>query len=353
MYRRTLSALMVVLAGSIAVTACGSSGSTRVAAPGASGSSLAGQTITVYNGQHEQTTTALVNAFTKATGVKVKVRSDDEDVLAQQLEQEGSKSPADVFYTENSPPLARLDEQHLLAPVDKSALATVPAADSAADGNWIGVSARISALVYNTGALKPADLPTTVTGLADPKWKGKLDIAPSETDFQPIVTALKTDIGSSATVTFLKAIKANAGNHLDPDNETLVANVDKGVTQLGLINSYYWFRLREEVGAAKVHSAIAYFAPDDTGYLKDISGAAVLASSSHQAAAQAFVAFLTSKAGESVLAAGDSYEYPVGSGVAASPQLPLLSTLKPKSFDLEQIGDGKQALMLLQDAGLV
>ena len=87
---------LLVMAGGLA--ACGkSSGAPAADAP------ISGQTITLYNGQHEQTTNALVDAFTKQTGVKVKVRSDDEDVLAQQIQQEGSKSPADVFFTENTP----------------------------------------------------------------------------------------------------------------------------------------------------------------------------------------------------------------------------------------------------------
>src|SRR5580704_1099189 len=60
------------------VTACSSS------AQGASGSGSQ-QTITLYNGQHEQTTNALVAAFEKKTGIVVKVRNDDEDVLANQI----------------------------------------------------------------------------------------------------------------------------------------------------------------------------------------------------------------------------------------------------------------------------
>ena len=141
----------------LGVAACGStSQETAASKTAASGSAIAGQTITLYNGQHEQTTDALVKAFEKQTGVTVKVRSDDEDVLAQQIEQEGSHSPADVFYTENTPPLVRLDEKGLLAPVSAAALADVPAKDSASDHNWVGVSARLSELVYNTRDLKPS-----------------------------------------------------------------------------------------------------------------------------------------------------------------------------------------------------
>jgi iron(III) transport system substrate-binding protein len=345
--------LAAAAAAATLLAGCGRASSHSSAAATASGGSLAGQTITLYNGQHEQTTDALVAAFEKQTGVKVKVRSDDEDVLAQQIQQEGDKSPADVFYTENTPPLVRLGEQGLLSPVSATALAAVPSKYSATDHTWVGVSARVSELVYNTNDLKPADLPTSIYQLADPKWKGKLDIAPSETDFQPLVTSVAASKGDAAAVTWLKALKSNAGKHEDPDNETLVANVNKGTTEIGVINHYYWYRLRAEDGTSGTHSALANFAPGDDGYLLDVSGAAVLKSSKHQAAAQALVAFLVSAAGQTVLASGDSFEYPVGSNVAANPKLPPFSGLQPKSFDLAQIGDGSMAVKLLQQAGLL
>jgi iron(III) transport system substrate-binding protein len=341
-------------AGAVLVLAACGGGSGSGTDPSSSGSSgsLAGQTITLYNGQHEQTTDALVKAFEAKTGVDVKVRNDDEDVLAQQIEQEGTHSPADVFFTENTPPLARLDEQGLLSPVDAGSLAKVPAKDSATDGNWVGVSARLSMLVYNTDDLKRSELPTSIYGLADPKWKGKLDIAPSETDFAPIVTSIAQDRGDAAAVSWLEAIKANAGAHQDPDNETLVANVNKGVTQLGVINHYYWYRLKEEVGPGNLHSALATFANGDDGYLEDVSGAAVLKSSQHQAAAQALVDFIVSAPGQKVLTDSDSWEYPLGDGVT-NPALPPLSTFHPRDFDLSQIGDGTKAVTLLQQAGLL
>jgi iron(III) transport system substrate-binding protein len=351
--RATLGALSTAVA-IVVLAGCGSGSSASTGSGGSSGGQggIAGQTITLYNGQHEQTTNALVAAFEKQTGVTVKVRSDDEDVLAQQIEQEGPNSPADAFYTENTPPLVRLDEKGLLAPVDPAALAAVPARYSAGDHNWIGVSARVSVMVYNTNDLKPSQLPKSVLDLANPKWKNKLDIAPGETDFQPIVTSVAADKGDAAAVQWLQALKANAGAHQDPDNETLVANVNKGVTQIGVINHYYWYRLKDEVGANGLHSALARFAPGDDGYLLDVSGAAVVKSSKHQAAAQALVKFLVSNAGEKVLASGDSWEYPVGSGVT-NPGLPPLSNDKPKQFDLNQIGDGNKAVTLLQQAGLL
>ncbi len=171
------------LAGSLA--ACGGT-----ATAGSAGSAAPGQTITLYNGQHEQTTQALVAAFEKQTGIKVVIRSDDEAVVTAQILQEGARSPADVIYTENSPPLEKLAEHKLLAPVTGSTLASVPSRYDAPAGGWVGVSARVTVLVYNTRDLSPAQLPKSALDLASPQWKGKFGFAPTESDLQPVITSI-------------------------------------------------------------------------------------------------------------------------------------------------------------------
>jgi iron(III) transport system substrate-binding protein len=324
-----------------------------VAACGASSGGDPANGLVLYSGQHEQTTQALVSAFEKQTGIQVTVRNGDEDQLAEQIMQEGSRSPGDVFYTENSPALMKLAGQHLLAPVDKATLAAVPAADSSPAGNWVGVTARISALVYNTNALKSSQLPTSVMDLANPKWAGKLGIAPGETDFQPIITSIADTYGSAAALAWLKGVKANAGSHIYPANETLTSEVNSGQVEIGLINHYYWYRVRAGLGGGAMHSALHYFAPKDPGYVLNVSGAGILASSTHQAAAQKFLAFLVSAAGQRIIAQSDSFEYPLRPGVAANSQLPPLSSLHPDPADtIAKLGDGSTALQLLQQAQL-
>jgi iron(III) transport system substrate-binding protein len=319
------------------------------AAAQAGGSSTS---ITLYSGQHPETVASLVSAFEKQTGIKVNVRSDDEDVLAAQIVQEGKHSPADVFFTENTPPLEDLQQRGLLSPVAASTLAHVPAKYNSPQKHWLGISARVSVLVYNTKSLTAAQLPKSVLDLADPKWKGKLAIAPSETDFQPIVTAVAAKYGNARAVTWLKALKSNATDHTYPDNETLVAEVNAGRAEIGVINHYYWFRLRDELGKSKIHSAEQLFAAGDPGYVIDVSGAGILASSKHQAEDQRFLAFLISKQGQEILAHSESYEYPLGSGVKTAKPLVPFGTLKPDPISLAQLGNGQAAIALLRQAGL-
>jgi iron(III) transport system substrate-binding protein len=344
------AAACATLAAAGTLAACSSSAASITSGSGA------GQSITLFSGQHEQTADGLVTAFEKQTGITVNVRSDDEDTLANLIAVQGSHTPADVFYTENSPALEFLQEKGLLSPVDASTLSHTPPEYNSPQGDWVGVSARVSVIVYNPSLISASQLPTSVMQLADARYKGKLGIAPTETDFQPIVTSVLRTYGHAQALSWLDGVKANGASHEVPDNETLVDEVNRGQIAFGVLNEYYWYRLKAEIGAGAMHSQITHFAPRDPGYVVDVSGAAVLKYSKHQAAAQKFLAFLTSKAGEEIIgrAAGteQSYEYPIASGVTTSaPETPF-AQLQPNSITIADLGDGSAAIALLRQAGL-
>ena len=339
----------------ILLTACMSAllGATLLSACGGGADSSTSDSITLYSGQHVQTTQLLVAAFEKKTGITVNARYDDEDVLADQIVTEGSHSPADVFFTENSPPLEYLASKNLLSTIDASTLANTPAKYTSTDGKWVGISARGSVMVYNTSLLKPSQLPTSALQLADPEWRGKLAIAGGETDFQPIVTSVARTDGDAAALKWLEALKANAGSHNYPDNETVADEVNRGQVAIGIVNQYYWYRERAQIGASNMHSAIAHFAPHDVGYVLDVSGAGILKSSTHQAEAQKFVDFLNSAQGQEIIAHSYSFEYPIASGVTtAQPETPF-DQLQPNFITIPELGTGAEAIKLLQEAQLL
>jgi len=321
----------------------------------ASGASSAGS-LTLYSGQHVQTTQALVAAFEKATGISVNVRNDDEDTLADQIVAEGSHSPADVIYTEDSPALEFLQGKGDLAKVNSSTLAKTPSQYDSPAGDWVAVSARVSVLIYNPSLISESALPKTVLQMADSKYAGKIAIAPQEIDFQPIVTAVLKAYGQSATMNWLAGIKRNAGDHVYPDNETIADEVNRGQAAFGIVNQYYWYRMRAEIGASRVPSKIAYFAAKDPGYEVNVSGAGIIKSTKHMAAAQKFLAFLASPAAQQII--GDpsksiSFEYPIDSGVTSQAGETPFSQLTPYPMTVGDLGTGATAISLMRSAGLL
>ena len=315
--------------------------------PGARAASL-----TLYSAQHEQTVDVLTKAFTKETGIDVKVHSGEGPELASQLVKEGASSPADVFFTENSPELELLSEKGLLAKVAPATLAKVPAQYNGSAGDWVGVLARENVLAFNTGMIQEQALPASLLDLAKPEWKGKIAIAPTDADFLPLVGAVVALKGRPAALEWLNGLHDNA--MIFDDDEGVVAAVDRGAAATGIINNYYWARLRTEKGADKMQSAIHHFAGGDVGALMNVSGAAVMKSSRNQAAAQKFLAFLVSKPAQEMISKLDiTFEYPLVSGVAANPILKPMSELQPPSLTLKQLGDDRDAAKLLSAAGLI
>src|SRR5689334_1653602 len=136
---KTASVLAAATATLLALSACGGSPSTANSGASNSGAAGSGDTIVVYNAQHENLTGAWVDAFTKQTGIKVTLRNGDDLEMSNQLSEEGKNSPADVFLTENSPAMVRIAGAGLLAPVDKATLDQVPAQYRPSTGDWTGI----------------------------------------------------------------------------------------------------------------------------------------------------------------------------------------------------------------------
>jgi iron(III) transport system substrate-binding protein len=218
-------------------------------------------------------------------------------------------------------------------------------------GDWVAVSARSAVLVYNPDKLTSAQLPRKLEELAGPQWRGKIGFAPAESDFQPLVTALGKLRGASAQHAWLEGMKRNG--KLYDGNVAIVRAVDRGEISAGLIDHYYYYRTRDEIGASKIRAQLHYFASRDAGALVDVSGAAVMKSSKHAKDAQEFVAYLVSKPAQEIIAKSQSYEYPLGSGVQTKRDIKPFSELKPPDINVNDLGDGRGALRALEQVGLL
>src|SRR5690348_3067990 len=107
------------------------------------------QSILIYNAQHASLTQAWANAFARDTGIKVTIRNGGDSELGNQIVQEGSASPADVFLTENSPAMVLVDGAGHFAPLPAEILSQVREPFRPANGRWVGVAARTTVFTYN------------------------------------------------------------------------------------------------------------------------------------------------------------------------------------------------------------
>jgi len=307
------------------------------------------QTLALYNGQHRPPVEALVEAFTAATGIAVVTRNGNSAQLASQLIEEGARSPADIFWSEESPSLAAIDEKGLLAPLDAETLKQIPPTYAARNGTWIGAGARCRVVVYNKAMVEPATLPKSVLDFAGPDWAGKVAFAPNSGAFQQQVVAVALMKGRDAALAWLKGLRDH-GEVYNSDSAAVEA-VEGGDIALALSNNYYWYALEKELGADNMNSALYHIGNQDPGTLITVSGAGVLKTSKKAEAAQRFVAFMVSAEGQAAIV-GAIAEYPLRPGVVSPFPMKPFDQLDPASVTPADLGDAAEALALLREADL-
>lgn len=306
-------------------------------------------TLALYNGQHRPPVEALIAAFTQASGITVVARNGNSAQLASQIVEEGDNSPADVFWSEESPSLVALDKQGRLAPLDPETLKQIPPTYSAADGSWIGAGARCRVVVYNKDMVEASAMPSSVLDFATEAWSDKVAFASNSGAFQQQVVAVAILKGRDAALAWLKGLRQYG--RVYNSNSAAVEAVESGEIAVALSNNYYWHALAKEIGADDMKSALYNIGHKDPGTLITVSGAGVLKSSKNSVAAQRFVAFMVSAEGQAAIV-GAIAEYPLRPGVVSPFPLQPFAELDPAPVTPAQLGNASDALALLREADL-
>ena len=122
------------------------------------------------------------------SGVKIDVRYGQSDELALLIDEEGDRSPADVFISQSPGAVGFLTERDRLQPLAEDVLGLVEDENRSGEGTWVGLSGRVRVLVYNTDQRSEADLPGSVLDLTDPEYAGEVALAPDNGSFQDFVS---------------------------------------------------------------------------------------------------------------------------------------------------------------------
>lgn len=301
--------------------------------------------LTIYSGRSESLVGPLIERFEAVTGIKVRIRYAGTAELASAILEEGDRSPADVFYSQDAGALAALAEGGALAPLPDDVVDQVPETFADAAGRWIGASGRARVLVISTERVP--DPPDSVFDLVEPEWRGRVGWAPTNASFQAFVTAMRQIHGEDATEAWLRGMLANDVVEY-PKNSPIVQAVGNGEIDIGLVNHYYLFRFIVENPEFPI--ANHFTDPGAAGGLVNVAGVAVLESSRNRENALRFVRFLLSEEGQRYFRDQTS-EYPVGSAVEARPELVPLAELNPPSLALTSLSDLKGTIELLQEVG--
>lgn len=308
----------------------------------------AGQSLVVYSGRSEALVGPLLERFTEATGIEVRVSYQKTPALATQLLVEGPETPADVFFAQDSGYLTVLADRGVLARLPAELLEQVDPRFSDSRGRWIGTSGRARVLVYNPAKMTPDRLPRTLKELADPRFTGRVGWAPGNASFQAHVSALRHLWGEETTRDWLRAINASSPV-VYPKNSPQVLAVASGEIDVGWVNHYYLHKLKTRVGG----NAANYSFPvvGDAGNVLMASGVGIVEASEQSAPALRLVEYLVSEEAQEYFAQ-ETFEYPTRPGVATHPEVPPLDALGLADVDQSYLTDLEPTLAMLRTIGL-
>ena len=304
--------------------------------------------LTVYSGRSDALVAPLIERFGDATGIDIQVKYASTPQLAATLLEEGENTPADVFFAQDPGGLGAVSG--LLAPLPENVLQMVPRWAASPTGVWVGVSGRARTVVYNTESLTPVDLPVDLTGFADPKWKGRIGWAPTNSSFQTMITAMRSIWSEEKTVQWLKDIQANDPK-VYPKNTPIVAAAAAGEVDIGLVNHYYLHRFLAEEGES--FGARNYHPPaGGPGAIVMVSGAGILSASDNKDNAQKFVDFLLSEESQRYFVEV-TFEYPLAAGIPVAEGVTPLAEVNNPDLSSAALSDLEGTQKLLREAGVI
>ncbi len=305
--------------------------------------------LVVYSGRSEELVGPLFAEFTQATGITISARYGDSAELAAQMLEEGDKSPAQVYFSQDAGALGAVEK--LLSTLPESVTILVADQYRAVNNTWTGVTGRARVIAYDAQNVPADQVPQSVFELTDEKWRGQVAIAPTNASFQSFVTAMRMTQGDEVTREWLTDLVNNDVRSYEKNGLILDA-VDSGQVQLGLVNHYYWYEKAAEVGEENMRAQISFMAPQDPGSLVNVAGAGILKGAAENPEAIEFVQWLLSPSTQEWFVT-NTYEYPLIAGIESAPKLPALDTLAGPDIKLSQLADLPGTLVMLQDVGLL
>ena len=249
---------------------------------------------------------------------------------------EGDQPSCDLFWNNEIMHTVRLQKLGLLQKRNWNVTGW-PKDMIASDGTWCGFAARARVLIVNTRLIAdPADYPSSVSELADPKWKGKCAMArPLFGTTATHFAVLREKNGRDAAIGFLKSIKENAV--ILSGNKQVALAVSAGNVAWGLTDTDDAI-IEKDLGR-DVSIVFPDQASDQPGTLRIPNTIAVLKNAPHSVAANKLADFLVTPMVEDRLAMGNSSQMPISVESKFPPRVLPEDPIRWMRVDFERAAD--------------
>lgn len=306
--------------------------------------------VNVYSHRQPELIQPLIDAFTAETGIAVNVAFVDKG-MAERLQAEGDRSPADLVLTVDIARLLQIVEAGVIQPVQSDVLeANIPAEYRDPADQWFGLTARARIIYASKDRVKPGEV-TTYEDLASDKWKGRICTRSGTHDYNVALTsAILAHHDAAYTEAWLNGVKANLARKPDGGDRDQVKAIWAGECDIAVGNTYYMGQMladpEQKAWAESVNVVFPQF--EAGGTHMNISGIAMTKSAPNKEAALKFMEWLSSDAAQKIYAE-TNHEYPVKPGVERSALVAGWGDFTPDALPLADVAARRaEALKLIE-----
>ena len=301
--------------------------------------------VVIYSARHYGQEPAF-EAFTKATGIQIRMLNGDAGQIFERLKAEGDKTPADLLLTVDAGNLWNAARAGLLAPVTSAELArNIPAHLRDPENRWFGLTMRARTIVYNAKKVSPTEL-STYEALGDPKWKNRVCLRTSSYIYnQSLLATLIRRHGEPRTEEIVRGWVATQPTLINGDTKILEA-IAAGQCDVGIVNSYYLARMLKKDPATPV--ALFWANQQTSGTHVNVSGAGVTAHAKNRANAVKLLEFLSGLAAQQMFA-DTSLEYPANPKAEVNAVVKAWGPFKQDDLNVAAAGEFQAAATRLAD----
>lgn len=307
--------------------------------------------LIIYTSRAEALFKPVIDAFNQTyPDIKVVLLSGSNGELAAKILEERANPQADLLINSDTLTMESLGAEGVFTPNPSPTVLALPAGFRAEDGSWLALTLRPRVIMYNTELVAPEELPTKLSDLTDPKWKGQIGAANSTNGaMMAQLVVMRNQLGGAETESFIKGLLANETQFFGSHTDVRKA-VGAGELKLGLVNHYY-YHLSKAEGAP-----VGIIYPDQEegglGLIVNSTNAGIIKGGPSPSLAQIFIEFMLSTDGQRVYAE-QNFEYPITQGVAPAVGVPSLSDFKLNNVTLKTMWDELEPTKALaQAAGL-
>lgn len=295
--------------------------------------------VVVYTSVDAEFALPLFDQFTKTTGIKVIPRTDDEASkttgMAERLLAMKGRPDGDVFWNSELAFTQWLANEGALEAYDSPSAKEIPAHYRDAERLWTGFGCRSRVLIYNRQKVKRDEVPRTLEGLADVRWKGRVCVAkPLFGTTRSHLVSLTLEMGEEAAFGLFRDWRKN-GITLVEGNGDVRNRVVEGQFDIGLTDS------DDALSAIERNKAVDYIVPDQTakwsGAYLIPNTVSILKNAPHNKEARAFVDFLLRPETEKWLAENGARQIPVRDIKAQLPD--GLKSINPAAYEVQKLSE--------------